>query len=265
MEKFDYLFYLNLYPDLRKAGIETEKQALLHYLQYGQKENRVKNILEMKHRININENQIKNEHNDYIRIKKVEHKINILIRTSNRPEEFKKCIESIQNQEYKNYKIIVCYDKENSKNYIDKNIENFYIEIDSKEKFKYNLYCNHLMDKVNDGFILFLDDDDYLAHNKSLQILNDHIENDNTFLIWKYMRTDQLIYPRNFSLIKLGEIASCSFIFHSKFKDIRWGDKQYGDFLFVNSLFKKYKLKIKFIDYILTKINSNISIGNFGI
>ena len=121
------------------------------------------------------------------------------------------------------------------------------------------------MDKVNDGFILFLDDDDYLAHNKSLQILNDHIENDNTFLIWKYMRTDQLIYPRNLSTIKLGEIASCSFTFHSKFKDIRWEDKQYGDFLFVNSFFKKYKLEIKFIDYILTKINSNISIGNFGI
>ena len=84
------------------------------------------------------------------------------------------------------------------------------------------------------------------------------------------MRSDQLIYPKDLSKIKLGEIASCSFCFHNKYTYLsRWNDKQYGDFNFIKNLFeqcnkKKIKLKTKFIDYILTKIYYNNKIGNFG-
>ena len=265
MEDFDFTFYLETYPDLKKAGIIHENQAYRHYTQYGKHENRVKNLDEMKNRIHVNEIKINSEYQTYTKKKNTEEKINILIRTSDREEKFKKCIESIHNQQYSNYKIIVCYDKICSREYINENIENFHVEIDSEEHYKYNLYCNLLLEKVKEGFILFLDDDDYLCHSKVFQIINDNIDDKNSFLIWNYMRTDQLIYPKKLPIIKLGEIASCSFLFHSLYKNIKWEDKIYGDFRFVKCLLESHKLKIKYIDFILTKINSTISIGNFGI
>ena len=60
---------------------------------------------------------------------------------------------------------------------------------------------------VNEGFILYLDDDDELAHDLSLYTINKHLENDN-ILVWKFFRSDKLIYPKNLSKIALGEIVS---------------------------------------------------------
>ena len=35
--EFDFDFYLNFYPDLKKNKINTKKQALYHYTNYGKK------------------------------------------------------------------------------------------------------------------------------------------------------------------------------------------------------------------------------------
>ena len=43
MSSFDWKFYLNRYPDLRRAGINNKKKALLHYLKLGKLENRFPN------------------------------------------------------------------------------------------------------------------------------------------------------------------------------------------------------------------------------
>jgi len=39
-QNFDWRFYINYYPDLRKAGINTEEKARAHYKNHGVKENR---------------------------------------------------------------------------------------------------------------------------------------------------------------------------------------------------------------------------------
>jgi hypothetical protein len=41
MNSFDWLYYLDKYPDLRANGLHTEQQALQHWLYYGEKEGRV--------------------------------------------------------------------------------------------------------------------------------------------------------------------------------------------------------------------------------
>ena len=41
MNYFDWHYYLDKYPDLRKNGITTEQQAIQHWLTHGNKENRV--------------------------------------------------------------------------------------------------------------------------------------------------------------------------------------------------------------------------------
>ena len=105
---FDWKFYLDLYPDLKKAGINTQEKAYQHYINHGKNEGRAcqpycleKNILEIQ-------NQIKQQQMNFLNKqekKKEESYFNILIRTSNRPEMFHKCIQSILDQKYTNYKI----------------------------------------------------------------------------------------------------------------------------------------------------------------
>ena len=90
---------------------------------------------------------------------------------------------------------------------LNEKINFFYIEVESKEKYKFNLYCNVLMSKVESGWIMFLDDDDKLTHNKVLSIINENIEDENIMYIWKFLRPDKIIYP-NECKIFLGNIRT---------------------------------------------------------
>src|SRR5438874_9230897 len=42
-DDFDWRFYCNYYNDLKLAGIDTEKKARDHYINFGRRENRVFN------------------------------------------------------------------------------------------------------------------------------------------------------------------------------------------------------------------------------
>ncbi len=43
MDYFDWEYYINLYEDLRKAGILNEDKAKRHWIKFGMKENRICN------------------------------------------------------------------------------------------------------------------------------------------------------------------------------------------------------------------------------
>lgn len=187
--------------------------------------------------------------------------INILIRTTYRPEYFDKCINSIYKQKYKNFKIICCYDDERCLNYLRKyesKIEYFFIEIESNASHKYNAYCNYLMDAVKNGWIMFLDDDDLLASNKSLLIINNYLNNENNILFWQVKIGKKIVIPINPNNIIKGQIDTNGFCFHSKYKNLtKWETKKSGDFYFITKLLKKHNFnKIK-IPYILTSTISN--------
>lgn len=262
LDKMDHDFYISLYPDVISYcnnDINWYDKIDKHFRLYGKKEGRICNAEQLKNRYNNNLNIIKEEYDNFKNqnfLKVDESKLNILIRTSNRPEYFKKCIDSVISQNYTNYEIFVCYDDIKSYDYIKNcnlNITSFYINIESDKKYKFNLYCNYLMDYVNEGFIIFLDDDDEFSHNKVFNIINENIQNEDTILIWKFMRPDKLIYPSNINKINLGEIDTTSVCFNSKFKNLsKWGDNKNGDYHFYKDLFSK-ATNIVFINYILTK------------
>jgi hypothetical protein len=260
---FNWKFYKNFYSYL---NLNTIDNAFMHFLH---NKDFICCEIKLKETITKNMNIALEQGDSYIEKHIVEQRLNILIRTSNRPDYFKKAINSIINQNYKNYKIYVSYDKKESleylKDYINININIDIIEmnLNNPNKYKFNLYNNYLMDKVDDGYILFLDDDDIYIHNNTFNIINDNLTSIDDFLIWKFMRPDKLIYPNN--KIKMGTVDTTSFCFHSKYKLLaRWGDKQCGDFRFVDMLLNKKKFNIKKIDYILTKTIFENKIASFG-
>ena len=217
--------------------------------------------------LNIKNNNILStiirEHNNFL--------INILIRNTYRPTSFKKCINSILLQTCQNYKIIMCYDDKNCLEYLNEYKNNTKIEIfkatevDRNQKAFYNLYCNQLLDKVHEGWIIFLDDDDMLATPDVLKTITLLLNNTNDLLFWKFKRPDRLVYP-NINILAKDTVASCGYCFNSKYKDLsQWTLKQEGDYNYINGLVKKNNFNKYFIDKILTKTTfEDMKVGNYG-
>jgi len=267
MEDFDYIFYTSFYPDLNDM---SRDEAHRHFLTCGKKEKRVCN----KRMLQEFQDEIKlkiTEEYENLDIEKIslqgEKMFNVLIRTSNRPESFMRCIESVLYQKYTNYKIYVCHDKIESLDYLDTfndKIEYFPVFTKSNEKYKFNLYCNHLLEKVDDGYVIFLDDDDMFCHDQVFNILN-YCMDDESLLIWKFFRPDKLIFPASMKHINLGEVDTTSFCSNIKnYENCKWGDKKNGDFCFINQVIEKNMPKIKLLDKILTKTQFVDKIGNLG-
>ena len=267
-KNFDYEFYKNVYRDLEKSGLNTFEDYYSHYINYGKKEGRKCNLRSM---VNFYDKSLLLDNykiSDKV-INKKENLINILIRNCYRPNYFSKCIESILKQNYKNYRIIICYDDKKCNEYLNKylhkNIEKFYINLKNKNKYKFNLYCNHLLNRVKEGWILFLDDDDKLVNNNCLKIINNKITCKNDFLIWNFLRPDKIIKIKDINNIQLGDIDTTSFLFNKAYKDlVRWDDQQNGDFRFVKNILNKNNFNVKIINKILTSTIYKNKVANYG-
>jgi GR25 family glycosyltransferase involved in LPS biosynthesis len=268
IKNFDYLFYAKNNPDLKYNNVDQFRN---HYLKHGIKEGRVGSLKEFNQR-KIKTKKILND--NIINFKKLRFKnsnkdilFNIIIRTSNREKMFNECIKSILKQTHKNIRILVSYDNEVTNRYL-KNynmIETFPMHhIKNKEKYKFNLYCNELMNNVETGWIIFLDDDDIWIHDKFLQYLSLFLNDDDNLLIWKFMRPDKIIFPEKD--IKIGHIDTTSFCFNSKHKNkSSWHDKIAGDFNFISKLTNNYKFKIYKLPFIFSKTQFDNKICSFGI
>ena len=206
--------------------------------------------------------------------------INILTRTSNRPNGFDICVNSIKNQTYENINHIVSYDDDLDLNYIN-NYNVSKIKINREEIIKndksvtpnnpnfwfspHNLYCNSLLDEVKDGYIMFLDDDDMLLHENVIEVIVNNIVDEDTILIWKMQYPDGRLLPDSNSYntknIKLGGIGSPCFLFHSKWKDFyRWDAYKCGDYRFLEKLYKKIPNN-KWINSPFIKLNNSGGLG----
>ena len=196
--------------------------------------------------------------------------INILMRNTYRPMAFAKCINSILTQTYKNFKIIMCYDDDRCLEYLRKYEDNKRIDIfktnnidKTLPKF-YNLYCNQLLEKVDKGWIIFLDDDDMFATNDALQTIASRLYTQDHMLFWKFKRPDREIYPDK--RVLPDSVASCGYCFHTKHKNLsRWTITQGGDFNYIEGLLRRKDFSLRFINSVLTKTTFNaVKPGNYG-
>jgi glycosyltransferase involved in cell wall biosynthesis len=162
--------------------------------------------------------------------------ITILIRTSNRPAQFARCLESIRSQTYKNVHILVGHDRASALDYIPKEIERHFVYADNSIPYFYDLYCNELKEKVTDGWLLFLDDDDILASSTVLEELADQLKNPGA-IICQMLRNGVPKPADNYirkGVIREGKIGLPCLVLHSKYKDIGTLDgEKAGDYRYI--------------------------------
>ncbi|PKP25192.1 MAG: hypothetical protein CVU03_09285 [Bacteroidetes bacterium HGW-Bacteroidetes-2] len=204
---------------------------------------------------------------------------NILTRSSKRPIGFNKCHDSIKLQSYKKFKHYVSIDNQIDLEYLqgkDVIIVKIKKQCDSNVKYNengnryapYNLYCNELLEQVQDGWILFLDDDDNLLHNKVLKELVKYIKkyDEDTLFIWQMRYPNGKVVPSNElikkRIIKINNIGSPCFMFHFKYKDMaKWDSFKGSDFRFINQLTKNISKQV-FINKVFIQINNFGDLGN---
>lgn len=200
--------------------------------------------------------------------------INILIRTSERPNYFKDCLNSIYSQTYKNYNIIVGVDTKNTYDYskyekcrtINYTNENFIITPKQNlpeygNLFIPNSYMNKLMDEVVKGYIVYIDDDDVFENEKSLEEITNSINGDDDIIFWKVKFNHRVVPDSNFfgKPPVLTQIDTAGFSFNIKNR-VDWEPYTNGDFRVVKKLYEKISNK-KYINKILVKGQRNVKLG----
>jgi hypothetical protein len=200
--------------------------------------------------------------------------INILIRTSGRPNYFAECIKSIYKQSYLNYQVIVGVDDKQSKQYaqpvkgrlIEYYVPDIYIDPPTTpffgQAFKYNLYFNQLHKEVTHGFIMYLDDDDCLFNSRSLEQLANAIESDDELIFWRVQFPDGKLIPDDEHWEQeptLFNVAGIGFAFNHKYA-IDWTPYKRADYRVAHDLYHTIPTVV-YLDEIITKVNRAVADG----
>ena len=181
--------------------------------------------------------------------------INVLTRTSNRPNGFKKNVENVRNQTYDNINHIICTDDENSIQYIKECGISDFIFIDREKMIKedtsvkqnnrflpHNLYFNEMVKHVEDGWVIYLDDDDTFISLDTVQKIVDEINkvDEDTIIYWRMVYSNGQFLPLDMSEGKeplLSGIGGSCFTFNVKYKDeVRWDSWSCSDFRVIKHL-----------------------------
>lgn len=206
--------------------------------------------------------------------------VNILTRTSGRPNYFKRCVESVKNQTYTNINHIISVDNDETEEYVKK-LTNNYIrvikfddripEIDPTTKARraapYNLYLNDLRKEVKDGWIMFLDDDDIILETTAIADIINAARDENDILFWKVKFPGKIIpeHPLFMKrMIALNHFSMIGFMYHKTHDNKAHFDYfSGGDFFFISQLAPKIPSSI-WINKIYTGIQRKTNMGGFG-
>jgi len=191
--------------------------------------------------------------------------INILIRTAKRPAEFRKCIQSVQEQSYKNVRLIVCTDDLDSLPYVQEELYysrlkyELFTVASSGVPFHWNFYCNNLKSKVTAGWFFYLDDDDTIADSSRLEeAVTLGLVDTNAGYIFQFLRgsTRKPALDFNPSEIRRGKIGgSCIFLNHAHKEIAHWDGRKAADYRFIKAVAQK--LPLKFVPIVVVKAGNN--------
>lgn len=195
--------------------------------------------------------------------------INILTRTSNRPNAFELNHNVVNSQTYKNVRQIVSVDDEATEAYV-KEYDVDYIVIDREKIIEedtsidprtgkyapHNLYFNPLMKEVKEGWVMLLDDDDRFSNGKCLEKIVNAIPDEDTMIIWQMRFPNGMALPPTNMIDNppiVGRIGSPCVLFHSKYiEDVEWDGWKCGDFRFIKKMYDKIPNKVTIPEMLVT-------------
>lgn len=179
----------------------------------------------------------------------------ILTRTSNRPNYFARCRQSVKDQTIQAYHIVSTDDPTDTYPEGDK-----IVQVEPAIGRGHNLYFNTMRLYVPSEFpfIIHLDDDDRFSSPFVLEIIRDHIQHSGNLILWKVRAPDRLIPERVGQHPVFGEISGIGFAVHVKHW-INWQSVPGGDFLVIDHYYRK--LKPVWIDTVLTEFQTGAGNG----
>jgi hypothetical protein len=191
--------------------------------------------------------------------------VNIITRTHERPGHFAVCRQSIDGQTHKRINHIVGTDV--PCDYYDAIQVDTDIKPDAKPEHAsyfapWNCYLNQLAGHVEDGWVIYLDDDDMFATERAIEKIVNNIDHDDQLLMWRVDINGRVIPSgKGWGKVILCDCTSSGFAFHSKHLDkVRWTSWDCGDYRVFKELSEV--LEIKLIDQVLTKTQGAPNRGN---
>ncbi len=187
--------------------------------------------------------------------------INILIRTSGRPNYFKKAVQSVEMQTYKNWRIIVSVDDKESEKYVQ-GYEFIRPRRRARETgYFFNRYFNDLLNKVKEGFVIYLDDDVEIIDPLFFEKIATYMEQD-VLILWKYQFENGRIIPEKeyFGREPVRKHIDTGCFSHSiKYKH-RWTSLRASDWRVAMQLYKEIPNKA-WIDEVFIRAGNNGGLG----
>lgn len=171
----------------------------------------------------------------------------VLIRTSNRPRAFARCIESVRGQTIPPYIITSTDDPTDTYPEGD-----YVLKVDREIGRGSNLYFNTMRFFVpqTHPFVIHLDDDDRFTTPHALEIIREAIFTSSTMVLWQVRAGHRLIPEMVGEPPVFGHITGIGFAVHVRHW-INWRSVPGGDFLIIDEYYKR--LKPVWIDQVLTE------------
>ena len=191
--------------------------------------------------------------------------INIITRTRNRPNHFNICVQSLTQQGDVNLHHIVTYQVDEDLEYINKykypnttlvkvpNIikdphRHTYIDGNHLNHSPYNTFLNEAHKHVKEGWIMYLDDDDFFLYKNSIEVLYKNIFNYdlNTKHFWRVKFPTYLLPNDHWwqsyvegKPLKISQISMIGMLYHSNHLDkINFHEWACGDYFAFSNLDK---------------------------
>lgn len=183
--------------------------------------------------------------------------LNIITRTSDRPNYFNQCRKSVLSQKGK-VKHWVAVDNERSLKYAQEaGVENIKkVSTNLKGSCPWNIYFNQVIQDI-DGWTLLLDDDDAITTPEASSKILKTLQNKKDIVFWRVGFPGGSLIPNNTYWKKkpiIGQISGIGFAFHSDWiKEFPFNSNCTGDYRLATYLWENGN--IKFINETLTKVN----------
>jgi glycosyltransferase involved in cell wall biosynthesis len=181
--------------------------------------------------------------------------INILIRTSDRPNSFKRLLETIRCQTFNNYRLIVSVDNDQTKEYVIENGIKDFIRMEKNNVLMKtaDLYFNFLIASALEGFVWGVDDDDFLPNERVIETITNNIK-ENMLNIFRMK--SRSILPEEHVLKRGGIGTPCFVIPVCMARQVAWQAPYASDYTYIKELSDKFGLdKIHWVDEIICQID----------